>query len=325
MKNFYNDLLVLLKSKTPCIWIKTYEEQRVMAEIKKIIIDNYPNTKLISWSFFAGRREEPLVSDVEEVTNSDRNFSPDRLYMEIIENQQKGRVIVNSNGKKEIVEKEENFYLLKDFHLCNSTPQILRGLRDVKERPANEMKSYNPVIVLSPMLNIPAEHEKLFTVLEYNTPNKDLIKKQIGQFVKALNPQKHTIPTDEELNLCYELAQGLTLDEIKNYTARSIYENKTISSEVFFKARLDLIKKAEVLDYKMSTMTLDEMGGNHAFKAWVKDIKSTFTPEAVAFGVSKPKGFLASGPAGTSKTLSAYIMANELNIPLLQFNISKVN
>jgi SpoVK/Ycf46/Vps4 family AAA+-type ATPase len=98
----------------------------------------------------------------------------------------------------------------------------------------------------------------------------------------------------------------------------------TLSEKIFYQARLDLIKKTGILEYKECKVGINEMGGNDAFKDWVADIMDSFTPEAEEFGVVKPKGYLGVGVPGTSKTMSAEIMATELNLPLLKFNMSSV-
>lgn len=327
MNSSLQELTYLLKSKAKCIWIKTYEEQRAINDIKSILLTNFTNTKLYSWSFFEGLQEEPLTK-IEQKTPTEKGISPDALLDRIIETQAKGTIrkeMINGKLSNNIVDKDENIWVLKDFHLCNETKSVLRGIRDAKERNSKEMLGYNPIIIISPIVNIPIEHEKLFTIVDYDTPNNLEIKNYLTAIVNKLKQDsKYTIPTDDELNSCINLAKGLTLDEITHYCNRSIVKYNTLSPKTFYEARTDLIKKTGILEYHDANSGLSDMGGNEAFKAWVDDIKDTFTPEAQAFGVGKPKGYLAVGIAGTSKTLSAEIMANTLNLPLLKFKISKV-
>lgn len=327
MKCSIEELKYLLKSKAKCIWIKTYEEQKVMNDIKELIVNDFPNIKLISWSFFEGLQEEPLTK-AETKKAGQKGISPDMLLDRIIKAQSEGEEVkttVNGRPKKEIRRKDENFWIVKDFHLCNEAKSILRGIRDVKERDPREMLSYNPIIVISPVVNIPLEHEKLFTILEYETPDKEEIARLFeGYKAKISKSTSYTFPSDQELNNCINLAQGLTLEEIKSYTTRSLMKYNTISEKIFYQARLDLIKKTGILEYKECKVGLEEMGGNDSFKAWVADIMDSFTPEAEEFGVVKPKGYLGVGVPGTSKTMSAEIIASELSLPLLKFKMSSV-
>lgn len=327
MKNSIDELTYLLKSKTKCIWIKTYEELQCVNDIKKIITENFPNSLLKSWSFFEGLREEPLTP--AEMKKDPESISPDRLLSLIIKSQAEGTLNKReSNGKliKEYINKNENFWIFKDFHLCNDAKNIIRGIRDVKEREPKEMIGYNPIIVISPIVNIPLEHEKLFTIVDYETPDREEIQTFLSNFVNSMkkSEKQYEIPSNQDLANCVNLAQGLTLEEIKDYAKRSLIKYNTLSDKIFNQARLDLIKKTGILEFIETTVGIEDMGGNEVFKAWVEDIKDTFSPEAEAFGVIKPKGYLAVGSPGTSKTLGGQIVAHELNLPMLKFNMSSV-
>lgn len=327
MKNSIQELTYLLKSKAKCIWIKTYEEQQCMNDIKQILAKEIPNVKLMTWSFFEGLQQETLSKN-EAKPPLQKSISPDALLDKIIKAQNEGRESKREKDGKvvmEYVNKDENIWVLKDFHLCNESKSILRGIRDTKERDPKEMKGYNPIIVISPIVSIPLEHEKLFTILEYETPDLKEINLFLNAFVSKMKQSgKYNLPSDQELADCVNLAQGLTLEEIKNYATRSLIKYNTLSEKIFYQARLDLIKKTGVLEYKECNVGLEEMGGNEVFKDWVEDIKGSFTPEAAEFGVVKPKGYLGVGVPGTSKTLSAEIIANTLSLPLLKFNMSSV-
>ena len=222
--------------------------------------------------------------------------------------------------------KEEHFWVLKDFHLNIETKSILRGIRDLKDKERSANKVYNPIIVVSPIVNIPTELEKTFTIMDYDLPDKEEIKLYFDSYIRNMEKQKDkfTIPTEEEINNCIDLAQGLTINEVIKYLSESLIEYRTISKKIFFKARLDLLKKTSILEYKDVCASLDDMGGNEPFKEWITEIKECFTKEAKEFGVIRPKGFLAVGSPGTSKSLSAEIVASELNLPLLQFKMSKI-
>lgn len=290
---------LLLKAKTQCIWIKTYEEEQVINDIRNIILNNFPKYKLFSWSFFSGLQKEPLTS-AEQKPEPEVGVSPAGLIDKILKCELTGEKHTrNIEGRivKDYKNKDENLWILKDFHLCNETKDILRGIRDLKER--NDIIGYNPIIIISPIVNIPLEHEKLFTILDYETPDKNKIRAYFSNYVAQLNNKPgFTLPNEQQLENCINLANGLTVNELKSYVQRSLVKYKTISEEIFYQARLDMIKKTGILEYKQCNTSLDEMGGNEVFKQWVADIQESFEPEAEAFGVTKPKGYLAVGIPG---------------------------
>lgn len=324
MSNFREELTWLLKAKTKCIWIRSFEEQQILNEIKNIVLNDIPTMKLITWSHFSGYQKETL-SNKEKKEEPMVGLGPDLLFQEIIDRQKEGKKIVNSKGQEELVNKNENIYIIKDFHLINNDKLLIRALRDVKERPAYEMISYNPIIIISPVVDIPLEHEKLFTIVDYNTPTKQQNLAIVNNFIKMMKKSdKYVIPEEGIAEACADLAQGLTIEEVKSYCARSLAQYGTIKEEMFYQARLDLIKKTGVLEYRKSECTMEDMGGNCSFKDWVSEIKDTFSPEAIEFGVEKSKGFLGLGIPGTAKTLASEMIASELKLPLLKFNMSSV-
>lgn len=323
MSDFSKDLLYLLKAKTKCIWIKTYEEQKAITDIKNLLLENFPGMNLYSWSFFEGKQKQPLTK--HEKKEEPTKISPEQLLDEINNNQSQGKRIKTLQGNIDIVDKNENLYIIKDFHLINDSKLLIRGLRDVKEKPADEMISYNPIVIISPVVDIPLEHEKLFTILDYSLPSDAQISAIVNAFAKKLGTKsEYTVPSKLVIDTCIKLAKGLTLEEVKNYCARSVAQYNTLNESMFYQARLDLIKKTGILEYMEPHYEMSDMGGNVAFKDWVFEIKETFTPEAEAFGVEKSKGFLGLGVPGTAKTLSAEMIASELHLPLLKFNMSSV-
>lgn len=309
-----DELKHLFTARTKCIWIKTHEEVLAIEQIKKYLLANQLPYQMKSWSLYSGLQEEPLLAS-EVRPKPDKACNIERLLGMIDEQQ--------SNA-----ENPSCIYVLKDFHLMNDNKLIIRGLRDLKEKPGNELKSYQPIIVVSPVLNIPVEHEKLFTVLEFDTPTKEEVTKLIKGFAnkikRSAEEKGYTIPSDEVVDECINLAVGLTKNEIISYLAKSLSKYNTLNAEIFHEARINLINKTGLLELMETHITMNDMGGNHIFKEWIDDVKISMTPEAKEFGVDKSKGFVSIGIPGTAKTLSAEMIASELKLPLLKFNINKV-
>lgn len=308
------ELKHLFKAKTKCIWIKTHEEVLVIEQIKKYLIKEKLAYNVKSWSNFSGLQEEPLIDEGNKP-------EPDKAMASI------ERLLGLINKDQSDPEMKPCLYILKDFHLMNDNKLIIRALRDIKEKPGNELKSYQPIIVVSPVLNIPIEHEKLFTVLEFETPNREEITKLVNGFVRKIRAsvdKGYTVPSDDTILECINLSQGLTKTEILNYLAKSLSKYNTLNAEIFYEARINLINKTGLLELMNTHISMEDMGGNHVFKEWIEDVKLSMTPEANEFGVERSKGYVGIGIPGTSKTLSAEMIATELNLPLLKFNVSKV-
>ena len=329
-KNFTEELVSLLKNKAQCIWVKTYEETEVIKAIKSIINNNFSSMNLYTWSFFSGIKKENL-SPFEKENPSNPGIGPDQLLETIIKKQNTGKKVKNSNGKTEVIDKDENIFILKDFHCNLKDAGINRAIRDAKE--GNNFLSYNPIIIISPIVNIPVEEDKLFTILDFETPDDEEIRKilmalkeKVLKSIESSNDHNYFLPDniDDIIEECVKHARGLTKNQIMFYATKSLIDYKTISTKIFKEARLNLIKQTGILEYKEPSGCLEQMGGNEAFKKWIEEIKYTFTPEAEEFGVQKSKGYLALGIPGTSKSVSAEITANLLHLPLLEFKMQNI-
>ena len=282
------ELKHLFKAKTKCIWIKTHEEVLVIEQIKKYLIKEKLAYNVKSWSNFSGLQEEPLIDEGNKP-------EPDKAMASI------ERLLGLINKDQSDPEMKPCLYILKDFHLMNDNKLIIRALRDIKEKPGNELKSYQPIIVVSPVLNIPIEHEKLFTVLEFKTPNREEITKLVNGFVRKIRSsvdKGYTVPSDDTILECINLSQGLTKTEILNYLAKSLSKYNTLNAEIFYEARINLINKTGLLELMNTHISMEDMGGNHVFKEWIEDVKLSMTPEANEFGVERSKGYVGIGIPG---------------------------
>lgn len=303
----YDELLFLLKSRVKCIWITSFEESRVMEDLKEIVQKNFSSMGMNSWSVFEGLR--CIVSRVQENTGrfaADKKLANPNAFFAHLQD------VLNSKEKR-----ASDLWILRDFHYFNERPEIKRAVRDLMEHQQANV-GYNPIIAISPFPNIPAEFEKLFTVIDY-----DLLKKErIEDIIKASLPE--FADNKELVRAAAEACEGLTLIEIRNALSKSLRKTNTLDTNILKEEKIGLIKKSGVLDYRIPTVTMDQLGGNNLFKEWVEEIKLTSSEEARKYGIKRSKGYMCFGPPGTSKTIAAEIVANHLGLPFLVFNSSKI-
>lgn len=313
MRESMNQVRDLLRAKIQCIWIDTYEEAEAIKDLKKVV-GELPGFNLYIWSHTEGLKKEPL-SDLEKAEPANPKFAqPNMLFSEIHEAQ---------NNKER---KREGVYVLRDFHLINDNHAVKRGLRDLKEYPS---RNYNPIIVVSPITSIPVEHEKLFTIVNYDVPSKKEVESLVNAMAKniekaAAKGKKFKVPTEADKRKLVNACIGLTFNEISDVFAKSLVKYKELSLQAIMEEKIQLVKKSGVLDYVIPKFNFDDIGGNKAFKEWVLEVEEAMSEEALAFGCQRPKGYLALGIPGTSKTVSAEAIANKWGIPLLKLNMSKV-
>jgi vesicle-fusing ATPase len=82
--------------------------------------------------------------------------------------------------------------------------------------------------------------------------------------------------------------------------------------------------KESVLEFYDQRFTLGDMGGLDNLKDWLEKRRRAFSKEAKAFGLERPRGFLAMGVSGCGKSLAAKITASLWNLPLFRLDMNLV-
>jgi SpoVK/Ycf46/Vps4 family AAA+-type ATPase len=310
-----NEILMALDLHRPCIWIKTIEEADFLSQFLKLIIRKTTCNNLYSWSLGSGMIKLALREDEEDnIVNASPAIEP--LFMHIKNTIEKSK---DDNAIKTI-----EMFILKDFHFVSDKPNVIRGIRDIFENFRGKNKCYTPLIVISPVLNIPQELEHLFTVIEYTTPNEIDIKTILNAASNKLVSKGLMPLTPQQTSDLLQAFKGFTLREITETIATSVKKNNTIKLEEVMEKKVSLIKKTGILEYRKPSTSFDDVAGNESFKNWVEEVQACMTPEARSFGIARPKGYLALGVPGTAKSVMAEAMASKFKMPLIKFNISSI-
>lgn len=302
---FFDNLLNLLKAREPGVWIVTSEEKEVMLAIKNAIdlVEEYDN--IYTWSLTEGINEL-LVENSQIIYNNIDSGALNRLDARLKESN-------DANLPQSRV------WVLKDFHLATNNPMAIRSIRDLKEHPTAK---YTPIIVISPSNEVPLELQKTFKVLNYDTPSVEDIEQLVVMWLesKELNG---TLGAIEIIQIAKRL-YGFTRSEILSMLNMSYIKYNTISLDIINEKKVEEINNSGVLDYKIPSASLDNVGGNEKFKEWVNVVEACMTEDAREYGIPAPKGYLSVGIPGTSKSFSAEALAGKWNIPFIKLNMAKI-
>jgi hypothetical protein len=163
------------------------------------------------------------------------------------------------------------------------------------------------LVVLSPVVQIPPELEKLFVVLEHALPDHQ----QLITIAEGLFGDDQ--PSKGSLNRIAEAALGLTHFEAESAMALSITRHGEIRPEVIIAHKAQALKNGSLLALHRGTESFADLGGLGA----VKD----FCVKALKGSKVKPKGILLLGVPGTGKSALAKALGNEVGRPTLQMDI----
>lgn len=344
MKEFVN----LLSSRDTCIYVHTYEENEFIKDVADILTGNSEYSLSLNMGNENEEKEDPIkkisadiyvysrfeglytidknapeiyahrkyIDDVKNVSSLFK-FIKDTVYGSSAQKDDFSSILSKATEEDEVEEQKKKIsvFILKDLHLFMDKDTI-RAIRDIKEEFDEE--NYCPIIVTAPVVDIPCELEKIFTLFEYELMDKQDIYDFIG--VSAQNGGY----SEEETNKICEACVGLTRREMiralsHSSAAKGEIDIKTISDE-----KVQIVKKSGALDYLTPVQTLENTGGYDCLKTWIREMKVSLAPEAKEFGITQPKGAMLVGLPGNGKTVTAEIIANYLNIPLLKLDLAKI-
>lgn len=342
MRKNMEKLVNLMRAKDPLLLVRTYEENEFIRELcsatLKINKEAYTYKMPASIYIYSTGRGmykldpmEPLKYDPKNVDKNVRNIMEALQFIENVQlnnsaafiNPLKQVVTDSCNNMGSVTRIEPSIFILKDAHLFFTEKAFMRKLRDLKENYRGET-NYCPIIVTAPVVNLPLELEKLFTLLDFPLMTKPEIIDSIRPLVKGVYPKAGDEWLDAKLSSLADAFSGLTYREIDRALCHSIAKNdkKAIRTEDIYEEKLQAVKKSDVLSIVQPTHTMDDLGGCKGIKEWFDSVKESMTAEAREFGIPAPKGAMLVGIPGTSKSVSAEILANHLGLPLINLDIS---
>ena len=305
--NFQAEIEILIRARYPILYVITSEEMRVQEVLLEIAIRR--QKEVFEWTYSSGI--VPAGASIQS---------------------QKGR---NPATKEPLAaldhvidQVEPAIFLFKDFHpfLARSNFAVIRRLKDIALHLRNSRKT---IVLISPVMEIPAELDKEITVINFPPPGKDDLAELLDKAVQDLREsQQVEIDLDGEgRERLLQAALGLTLGEAENVFAKIVVKNQRLSAdhvnEVFAEKR-QIIRKSGLLEYYAAEEDFASVGGLSMLKDWVTKRAVAFTAEAHAFGLPAPKGVLLLGVQGCGKSLCAKAVSRLWQLPLLRFDMGSM-
>jgi ATP-dependent 26S proteasome regulatory subunit len=305
------ELDILIRSGHPYIWVQTYEETQAMEAIKDIakrLTVQEKGFSVQTWTCTKG-----LITNGD---SDDETMPPTAALMKV----------VNLETQTICVFKDLHRYLDPN---CGDYNTVVRSMRDIADHLKGKRKT---VIILSPVLSIPVELEKLITVVNIPLPDeKDLavvFNEVVDPFLSNIDDESKAVreivkEQAKDRDRIVQAGLGMTGIEFENAVSRGIAEH-SLTVDIVINAKRDIIKKMGFLEFIEHKETADSIGGLWVLKDNMRRYAKLDTPEGRAFGAYPPKGIILMGPSGTGKSLSAKVIAQVLKRPLLRLDISKI-
>src|SRR6185503_6334545 len=301
--SFAGELDLLVRARYPLVYLVSWEEQRVDALLAELA--GRHGKHLLDWSITRGLRR---IGGARGSMGVDGVADPVKVLQAV--------------GKLS----EPSLVVLKDFHPYLEEPKVVRALREV----ATELKlSFSTLVLLSPVLKIPAELEKDVSVLDVPLPGPTELGNLLREIVQVVRQGKRATVSlsGEEAGRLVRAAQGLTLSEAENAFAKAIARDGALGAddiELVLDEKRQVIRKSGLLEYYATDATLGGVGGLEHLKSWLDRRAAAFGEEARAFGLPEPRGLLLLGVQGCGKSLTAKAIASQWALPLLRLDLGRI-
>ena len=307
VKEKLSELEVLIRSRYPLIYVVTWEETRVLAQVTELAAQR--DKKVFEWSMTTGL--VPGGTSIQSQKHRDAATQDPLVALDRV-----------------IEQVDPAIYVFKDFHpfLARQNMAVIRRLREIAALLKN---SYKTILLVSPMLEIPPDLEKDITVVDFALPRAsdfhDLLNR-IAEDVKDNPKIKLNLTPDAREKIVHSLL-GLTVAEAENVLAKTLVLRGGLDEkgvDIIFDEKKQIIRKSGLLEYYDSQENLHTVGGVDALKTWLMKRSIAFRDEARAFGLAAPRGILLLGVQGCGKSLVAKAVSQLWRLPLLRFDVGRV-
>ncbi len=222
------------------------------------------------------------------------------------------------NAALSLLHSEDTTLILWDFQLWlkDPGPGLVRAFQQAFALGKGGKGHSCAYIVVAPYVKLPPELEKQFQVVDFCLPDRARLAGIVQEIAASGG-----LTVDDPAPLL-DAASGLTTQEAADALALSFVESKgqKLDPKVVSREKATTLKKNGLLRVVETKVKLDDIGGLGSLKTWVCDRRHAFTPEARAWGLPNPRGFLLLGIPGCGKSLVAEATSSILGVPLLKLD-----
>lgn len=206
--------------------------------------------------------------------------------------------------------KSTQLLVLKNFHKYLTVPEVVQVLQNrlVKGKSIGQH-----VCVLSPVLQLPPELEKLFTIVHHELPDHAQLL-AIANKMADDNEKDFAKPSPEQTQAVVTAASGMTRLEAENAFALSFVQRETLDPDVIWTLKAQTLEKAGTLSLYRGDANFDGLGGLENLKQFCL---RAMRRQGEADPEKRPRGVLLLSPPGCGKSQFAKALGNEVGRPTI--------
>ncbi|HND55423.1 MAG TPA: AAA family ATPase, partial [Pirellulaceae bacterium] len=204
--------------------------------------------------------------------------------------------------------------VLVNFHRFLNSPEIVQAMaRQIVVGKQNRTF----LVVLSPLVQIPVELEKLFVVVEHELPNRE----QLAEIARGIATEDGELPTGQEQDLVLDAAVGLTRYEAEAAFSLSLVREGRITADTLWEQKSQMLKKSGLLSLYRGGEDFSRLGGLTALKSFTK--RALLQPSR-GNPLKRPRGVLLLSPPGCGKSQFCKALGKEVGRPVLVLDVGSL-
>lgn len=208
-------------------------------------------------------------------------------------------------------EESSAILVLVNFHRFLQSAEIVQAL--ARQLTAGK-QNRTFVVILSPIVQVPTELEKLFVIVEHPLPDR----KQLEEIACGVATEAGELPPGAELQQLLDAAAGLTRFEAENAFSLSLVRHNRLQVVTLWELKAQMLKKSGLLSLHRGSERFDDLGGLESLKAFCKRALRT-TLSSV-----RPRGILLLSPPGCGKSQFCKALGNETARPTLVLDVGSL-
>src|SRR5690606_31907515 len=156
---------------------------------------------------------------------------------------------------------QPSLLVLVNFHRYLQSAEIVQALaRQISL--GKQQRTF--VVILSPVVRIPAELDKQFVIIEHELPTRE----QLAEIARGIATEGDELPTGGEFERVLDAAVGLTRYEAEGAFSLSLVRHARLQPDVLWEQKAQLLKKSGLLSLHRGRETFADLGGLESLKAF---------------------------------------------------------
>ena len=157
----------------------------------------------------------------------------------------------------------ESLLVLRNFHRSLGAVDVVQALDSAI---AAGKQARTILVLLEPVVKVPAELERQFVVLEHELPDRE----QLAQIARSIATEPGELPGGEDLDAVLDSAAGLTRMEAENAFSLSLVRHSRIVPAVLWELNAQALKKSGLLTVHRGGEAFADLGGLDALKSFCR-------------------------------------------------------